>query len=101
MLTIGEIKEKVEPIAKKHGVPRIYLFGSFARGAATPDSDIDFAIQKEGSKIRSLFDMGALYDDFEREFGEVDIITLESLSESGTNSVFAENAREGMVLIYG
>lgn len=39
--TIEEIKNIVEPIARKYGVARIYLFGSFARGDVTENSDVD------------------------------------------------------------
>ena len=37
--TIEEIKDKVTPIAQKYGVKRISLFGSYARGEATENSD--------------------------------------------------------------
>lgn len=30
--TVEEIKERVIPIAKKYGIAKVYLFGSFARG---------------------------------------------------------------------
>ena len=41
----GTIKAYVQRLAE-HGIPvwRIYLFGSYARGAATKDSDIDLAV---------------------------------------------------------
>ena len=40
--TIDEIKSTIRPIAESYGVERIFLFGSYARGEATPTSDIDF-----------------------------------------------------------
>jgi hypothetical protein len=39
--TIEEIKTIVEPIARKYGVARVYLFGSYARGEVTENSDVD------------------------------------------------------------
>ncbi|MDR1039337.1 MAG: nucleotidyltransferase domain-containing protein [Deltaproteobacteria bacterium] len=36
----------VGPIARRHGVERVWLFGSFTRGDAKPDSDIDLRIDK-------------------------------------------------------
>ena len=39
--TIEEIRSKTVPIAKKHGISRMCLFGSYARGEANDDSDID------------------------------------------------------------
>ena len=34
--SIDEIREIVAPIAKQHGVDKVFLFGSYARGDATP-----------------------------------------------------------------
>ena len=39
--TIEEIKVKTIPVAKKHGISRMCLFGSYARGEANDDSDVD------------------------------------------------------------
>ena len=38
--TINEIKNKILPIAKQYGVNSMSLFGSYARGEATNDSDV-------------------------------------------------------------
>ena len=51
--TVDEIREIVIPIAKKHGVAALYLFGSYARGEATAESDVDFLL--DGGKICSLY----------------------------------------------
>ena len=42
--TIEEIKTILEPIARKYGVERVYLFGSYARGDATENSDVDLRV---------------------------------------------------------
>ena len=39
--SIEEIRQRIEPVAKKYGVSMIWLFGSYARGEATEKSDID------------------------------------------------------------
>ncbi len=44
ILTMDEIKSVVKPLAKKYNVEAIYLFGSYARGEAEEDSDLDFLI---------------------------------------------------------
>ena len=54
--SISEIKDIVSPIAKKYGVENVYLFGSYARGEATPDSDLDLRIDK--GKLRGLIMLG-------------------------------------------
>lgn len=40
--TIAEIRAKAVPIAKKYGVKKLSLFGSYARGEADEKSDLDF-----------------------------------------------------------
>ena len=41
LYTIEEIKGKLAPIFEENGVLRAILFGSYARGEATEESDID------------------------------------------------------------
>lgn len=43
--TTAEIADKVRPIAKAYGIDKVYLFGSYARGEATEESDIDFYVE--------------------------------------------------------
>ena len=42
--TIEKIKDIVKPIANKYNVQSIYLFGSYARGDANENSDLDFLV---------------------------------------------------------
>ncbi len=44
VFTIETIIDMVKPIAKKYHVDQIYLFGSYARGEAGTDSDLDFLV---------------------------------------------------------
>lgn len=39
---IGDKRDEVLRLAAKNGVTNVRVFGSVARGEATPDSDIDF-----------------------------------------------------------
>lgn len=92
--TIDEIKKIVSPIAKAHGIKRIYLFGSYARGEATPTSDIDFRIDK--GNIKGLFALGSLYADLEEAINvPIDLLTTESL-----DSEFMSEIKLEEVLIY-
>ena len=45
---VDEIARIVRPIAQRYGLRAVYLFGSYARGAATEDSDIDLLIDTTG-----------------------------------------------------
>jgi predicted nucleotidyltransferase len=53
--TINEIKQRFEKIAQKYEIEEAYLFGSYARGEATKQSDVDIFI-KEG-KIQTLLQL--------------------------------------------
>lgn len=66
--TIEEIKEKAIPIAKKYGVKTLWLFGSYARGDADSESDVDFLIDEGNGKIKSLMPYFGFVGDLENIF---------------------------------
>lgn len=79
--TVEEIKEIVSALAAQYGADRIYLFGSYARGNADKDSDID-----KGA-IRGL-QLGGLAADLEDALGiPVDLIPTGSLDSKFLNSI--------------
>lgn len=49
-------------IAQKHGAYNVRVFGSVARGEATPESDIDLLVNYDLEKITSWFPGGLLLD---------------------------------------
>jgi hypothetical protein len=66
-------------IAAKHGVTSIRVFGSFARGEARPDSDLDLLIEA-GPQTPPWFPGGLLFD-LEAEIGRrVDVVEESSLN---------------------
>lgn len=93
--TVDEIRRIAGEIAKRHGVERMFLFGSYARGNAKPGSDLDFRIDK--GRIHGLFALGGLYADLEDAFGlPVDLLTTDSLDENFRSEIASEE-----VQIYG
>jgi len=46
---INIIKEYVEKISEKFEIKAVYLFGSYAKGTNTDDSDIDIAVVLESN----------------------------------------------------
>lgn len=103
--SIEQIKEKIAPIAKKHGIPAVYLFGSYARGTETDLSDLDLLIDTEGTALKSLFALGGLYSDLEEAFEiPIDMVTLDSLKPSHTlgpdSPEFRENVLREKVMVY-
>jgi predicted nucleotidyltransferase len=92
--TIEEIRQKVTPIAKRYGVAKVYLFGSYARGEAKAKSDIDFRI--DAGKIRGYFKLAELYCDLEESLkAKVDLLTTCALEEKFLNKIAKEE-----VLLY-
>ncbi len=77
VLTIKQIKEKILPILEKHNIHEVYLFGSYARGEANNNSDVD--IYCEAGDIRTFIDQGFLEDELVESLGkEVDIVFIGS-----------------------
>jgi len=77
--TIEEIRAKIKPVAKKYDVKEMYLFGSYARGEADENSDLDFAVQDENTRL-----MGTDFFGFEEELEDVfgtaiDLISINSV----------------------
>lgn len=82
MYTIDEIRQRIQPIAEKYQLPAVYLFGSYARGTAREDSDIDLLVDTTGTKLLGLFALGALYCDLEEALGKsIDLITVSALTQ--------------------
>lgn len=51
--TIKELQKVVVPLAKQYGVKSVSLFGSYSKGTANQDSDVDFLIEK--GNLKGLF----------------------------------------------
>ncbi len=58
VFTIETIVSLVKPIAQKYHVDQIYLFGSYARGEAGINSDLDFLVYGgEKFKLTMIFSL--------------------------------------------
>jgi hypothetical protein len=92
--TIDELREIVGPIAKAHGVESVSIFGSYAKGTETADSDIDLKIEK--GKLRSLFRLSGFRLAVEDALHlAVDLVTSES-----ADSEFLDMIAGDEVLLY-
>ena len=77
---VAERRTDILRIAAKHGVQRIRVFGSVARGDAGPTSDVDFLV--EVGPQHSAFFPGGLVADLEAPLGRhVDVVEAEGLYE--------------------
>ena len=65
---------ELQRLFKKHGVLEASIFGSYARGEARSDSDLDILVKL--APDRNLFDLGGLqYDLDELLPGSIDVMT--------------------------
>lgn len=73
-----DMREDILRIAAQHGAANVRVFGSFAKGTAAPDSDVDLLVELEPG--RSLLDHIALMQALEDLLGRhVDIVEPEGL----------------------
>lgn len=80
---------RIREIAAAHGASNVRVFGSRARGAARPFSDLDILIDLEPG--RSLLDVVAIKQDLEDALGcRVDVVTEAALSPYLRDSVLRE-----------
>ena len=93
MYEIEDIKTMVAPIAKDFGVKKIAIFGSYARGEQTENSDIDFVIDK--GRLTGFAYFGFLENLQEVLKTRIDLLTYESMANS-----LIKNARKDEVVIY-
>jgi hypothetical protein len=92
VLTVEEIKKKIEPVVKKYNVPEAYLFGSRARGEGHEHSDVDIAIKFSDSDIDNLLDIAGLEIELEEALGvDVDISDSEALEDEDLTFRYVKN----------
>ena len=82
---------------KTQPVLKAWLFGSFARGEETPQSDVDILIVPDRSgKPFTLFTLGGMYMDLKELLGrEIDLV-----EEGSLRPYAAESANRDKKLIY-
>ena len=92
--TTEQIRRITAPIAATYGIKSMSLFGSYARGEATEDSDVDLLIER--GAIRTAFQMGGLYADLSDSLGkELDLVTMD-----GSDRAFLSRIRRDEVRLY-
>ncbi len=93
VLTLRDIKKRVSDLGSQYEAERIFLFGSYARGEATVDSDIDLRIDRGRIKGWAI---GGLLMDLEASLNKkVDLLTTGSL-----DNTFLDAIKNEEVLLY-
>lgn len=95
VLTLKQIKEIIKPILNNYGIKKICLFGSYARGEANKDSDIDIFCDK--GNATSFIKQAALIDELEKALNKkVDIV----FSTAELKDNFKKNIMKDMIELY-
>ena len=95
-MSIQTITQLIGEYFKTQPVLKAWVFGSFARGEQTAESDIDILILPDKSQHFSLFTLSGMYVDLKELLNrEVDLIT-----EGGLMPFARESAERDKILIY-
>lgn len=85
---------RIEGGLKGKGVTALYLFGSVARGDATPGSDVDVLVEIDPKLAFTLMDQAGIRDDLARAVGHpVDVVLKTSLRKEIRRTVLKEAER--------
>lgn len=80
--SVEEIRRRIAPVAAEYRLHSVYLFGSYARGEARPDSDIDLLVDLSGTDIKGMFALSALFMELEAALQKpIDLVTVSALMQ--------------------
>ncbi len=95
--TLRKFTPQLNQIAQKHGIQKLYVFGSIARGEATGKSDVDFLV--EMLPKASLFGVaGFSYEAEQLLATKVDVVPTSLLPKLKDKSFVASIQRETVAL---
>ncbi len=86
---IDQLRELKPVLMQKNKIKRLRLFGSYATGQATQDSDVDILLSFY--ETPSLFDLGGIHTDLSKALGKkVDIALEEGLFPEFKDRIMSE-----------
>ncbi|KKQ97613.1 MAG: hypothetical protein UT24_C0006G0009 [Candidatus Woesebacteria bacterium GW2011_GWB1_39_12] len=89
---IQQIKRKVVPVLRKHGVKRASIFGSYVRGEEDQKSDIDLLVDLKDNM--SLLDFIGLKQEVEEVLGKkVDLVEYQTVKPLLRKEILSDNVQ--------
>lgn len=93
--TVSDIQSKLQPVFKKYNIKKAILFGSYAKGLADSNSDIDIVVD---SNLRGLAFYGFLEDVVTSVDKSVDLLDMSQITPA---SPIQNEINSTGVVIYG
>ena len=95
--SICSIKEKVAPVCEQWQIGKLLLFGSYAKGEATENSDLDFVVyDTNNSLIGAKF--YALVGELRDIFNPINVEVLEDIEKNNIPWINDILVSEGVVI---
>ena len=92
---VDEIRDRLRPVFITKPVYKAILFGSYAKGIATENSDIDIVIDSKG-ELRGLRFYGVLDDMVEALDKSIDLIDISEIRPGAP--IMDDILRQGVIL---
>ena len=92
--TFEELCQIVGAVAARHGMIRVYLFGSRARGDNTADSDYDFFVVPDDDC--GMFRLAGFFGKLQEALGDVDVVCDDPAEEDD----FTKRISDDLRLVY-
>jgi hypothetical protein len=93
-MTVSDIKNSLLPIFEEYNIKKAVLYGSYAKGCADAQSDVDLLVD---SGLRGFAFTGFMEDLFNKLKKPVDIIDITHITE---NSKISKEIKQTGVIIY-
>jgi predicted nucleotidyltransferase len=100
-LSVAELQRVFRPFCEKHRIRRLEVFGSTARGQASPGSDVDLLVTLNDSKSVSTGDLLEMAGEAEELAGAPVDFVLRTAVEKSPNRYSREEILSSAVCLYG
>jgi uncharacterized protein len=99
-LSVAELQTVLRPLCEKHHIRRLEVFGSAARGSASPESDVDLLVTLDDLNPAPVTDLLEMAGEAEELVGRpVDFVLRRSLEKS-PNSSAREDILASAICLY-
>lgn len=96
-IALLQFAPQIKKIAEKHGIAKVFVFGSTARGEPTSQSDVDFLVEMQAGA--SLFGIGGFSYETEKLLGvRVDVVPMSTLPQVGDRE-FVKNIQKDAIAL--